>query len=221
MLLAPLVSEDLLEAPRGEYRNASDLAEAAQVSVMSAFRFVRQLERDGFLDKESDFLRLVQREELMRRWQAAYLRPIPEMPLVWNDPASNKNQVLAALRAFKGESSSGSAPFACLCISAAAECLGFEPAQRVPPSFYLESPDREVLSRMGFSPDGAEFRPDLFVRAPVFRKSVFRAAVTRDGILVSDIIQIWLDITSPPARDRELADEIRQRALAQIFAEQT
>jgi hypothetical protein len=74
---------------------------------------------------------------------------------------------------------------------------------------------------MGFSPEGAEFRPDLFVRAPVFRKSLFNAAVTRDGILVSDIIQIWLDITSPPARDRVLADEIRQRALAQIFAEQT
>jgi hypothetical protein len=73
---------------------------------------------------------------------------------------------------------------------------------------------------MGFSPDGAEFRPDLFVRQPVFRKSVFYAAVTRDGVLVSDIIQIWLDITSPPALDRILADEIRQRALAQIFTEQ-
>jgi hypothetical protein len=219
VLLAPLVSEDLLEAPRGEYRNASDLAEAAQVSVMSAFRFVRQLEQDSFLDDECEILRLVHREELMRRWQAAYLRPIPEMPLVWNDPASNEHLVPAALRALNG--GSGSAPLACLGLSAAAKCLGFEPAQRVPPSFYLESLDREVLSRMGFSPDGAEFRPDLFVRQPVFRKSIFRAAVTRDGILVSDIIQVWLDITSPPARDRELADEIRQRALAQIFAEQT
>jgi hypothetical protein len=70
---------------------------------------------------------------------------------------------------------------------------------------------------MGFSPDDAESRPDLFVRQPVFRKSVFKAAVIRDGILVSDIIQIWLDITSPLGRDQELADEIRQQALAQIF----
>jgi hypothetical protein len=91
--------------------------------------------------------------------------------------------------------------------------------QQVPPSFYLESLDRDVLARMGFSPDGAEFRPDLFVRQPVFRKSVFKAAVTRDGILVSDIIQIWLDITSPPGRDKVLADEIRKWALAQIFTE--
>jgi hypothetical protein len=221
VLLAPLVSENLLEAPRGEYRNASDLAEAAQVSVMSAFRFVRQLEQDSFLDDESEILRLVRRAELMRRWQAAYLRPIPEMPLVWNDSASNERQVPDALRALNGESSSRSAPLACLGLSAAAKWLGFEPAQRVLPSFYLESLDREVLSRMGFSPDGAEFRPNLFVRQPLFRKSVFRAAVARDGILVSDIIQVWLDLTSPRARDRELAEEIRQCALAQIFAEQT
>ena len=221
VLLAPLISEDLLAAPRGEFRNASELAEAAEVSVMSAFRIVRQLERDGFLDKESDYLRLVHREELMRRWQAAYLRQMPEMPLVWINPGNNEHQVPAALRAFNGESSSELAPLACLGLFAAAECLGFGTAQRVPPSFYLESLDREVLARMGFSPEGAEFRPDLFVRQPVFRKSVFKAAVTRDGILVSDIIQIWLDITSPPARDRVVADEIRQRALAQIFAEQT
>jgi hypothetical protein len=219
VLLAPLVSEDLLEAPRGEYRNASELAEAAEVSVMSAFRFVRQLERDGFLDKESDFLRLVHREELMRRWQAAYLRQMPEMPLRWINPANNEHQVPAALRAFNGGSSSGSAPLACLGLSAAAQCLGLGPTQQVPPSFYLESLDRDVLARMGFSPDGAEFRPDLFVRQPVFRKSVFKAAVTRDGILVSDIIQIWLDITSPPGRDKVLADEIRKWALAQIFTE--
>jgi hypothetical protein len=218
VLLAPLVSEALLKAPRGEYRSASELAEAAEVSVMSAFRFIRQLDRDGFLDKESDSLRLVHREELMRRWQAAYLRAVLEMPLIW-DPANYERQVPAALRAFNGESSPGPAPLACLGLSAAAKCLEFEPAQRFQPSFYLESLDREVLTRMGFSPDGAEYRPDLFVRQPVFRKSVFNAAVTRDGILVSDIIQIWLDITSPPARDRILADEIRHKALTQIFQE--
>ena len=69
------------------------------------------------------------------------------------------------------------------------------------------------------SPDDAEFRPDLFLRQPVFEKSIFKAAVTRDGLLVSDIIQVWLDITSPLAPDIELADKIRHRALARIFEE--
>lgn len=218
VLLAPLISEDLLAAPRGEYRNASELAEAAEVSVMSAFRFVRQLDRDEFLDKESDHLHLVQREELMRRWQAAYLRPMPERPLRI-DSANHEQQFPAVLRHFNDKSPSRSAPIACLAVSAAAECLRFEPTQRFTPRFYLENIDSEVLARMGFSPDDAEFRPDLFVRTPVFLKSVFKAAVTRDGILVSDIIQIWLDITSPPGRDKVMADEIRQRALAQVFSE--
>ena len=41
VLLAPELPDTLLSAPRGRYRNASQLAAAANVSVMSAFRFVR------------------------------------------------------------------------------------------------------------------------------------------------------------------------------------
>ena len=74
LLLAPLLPEDLLHAPRREYRNASELAVAAKVSVMSAFRFVRQLRQEGFLDRNDEPLRLVRRKELLRRWQAAHLR---------------------------------------------------------------------------------------------------------------------------------------------------
>ena len=47
VLLAPELPEELLSAPRGQYRNASQLARAAQVSVMSAFRFVQQLQEAG------------------------------------------------------------------------------------------------------------------------------------------------------------------------------
>lgn len=216
VLLAPLISEDLLAAPRGEYRTASDLAEAAEVSVMSASRFVRQLGQDGFLDDETRILRLVHRQDLMRRWQAAYLRPAPEIPLRI-DPARPAHEFPAALREFNDKSPSRSAPIACLGAFVAADWLGFGSSQAIPPRFYLETVDREVLSRMGFSPDGAEFSPGFFVRAPIFRESVFRGSVTRDGILVADIIQVWLDITSPPAPDIELADEIRHGVLPQIF----
>jgi hypothetical protein len=43
VLLAPLLPVDLLRAPRREYRNASEFAATAEVTVMSTFRFVRQL----------------------------------------------------------------------------------------------------------------------------------------------------------------------------------
>jgi hypothetical protein len=87
-LLAPFIPEDLLRAPRGEYRNASELAAAADVSVMSAFRFVRQLRQDGFLDES---------QEQLRRWQAAHLRGAPELPRRWIIPAKSGRQLPAAL----------------------------------------------------------------------------------------------------------------------------
>src|SRR3972149_707554 len=80
VLLAQGIPSDLLNAPRGEYRNASQLAAASNVSVMSAFRFVRQLRREGFLAESSSILGLVRLEELFRRWQAGRLRPAAPRP---------------------------------------------------------------------------------------------------------------------------------------------
>jgi len=221
VLLAPLLSEDLLRAPRREYRNASELAAAAEVSVMSAFRFVRQLRQEGFLDERDGPLRLVRRKELLHRWQAAHLRGSPELPLRWIIPVKSQRQLPAALHSYRVQPNvkNEPAPRACLGLSAAAESLGFGFVHGVPPYFYLESLDREVLSRMGLSPEGAEQRPDVYVRIPAFRESVFRAAVVRDGVPVADILQVWLDVSSHPARGEAQAEDIRHRALAPIFEE--
>ena len=97
--------------------------------------------------------------------------------------------------------------------------LLFALEESAPPYFYLEILDREVLSRMGLSPEGAEQRPDVYVRIPAFRESVFRAAVVRDGVPVADILQVWLDVSSHPARGEAQAEEIRHRVLAPIFEE--
>jgi Restriction endonuclease len=221
VLLAPLVPEDLLRAPRREYRNASELAAAAEVSVMSAFRFVRQLRQEGFLDQNCEPLRLVRRKELLRRWQAAHLRGAPELPLRWIIPAKSGRRLPAALHSYRVQPNvkNEQAPRACLGLFAAAESLGFGCVHGVPPYLYLESLDRDVLSRMGLSPEGAEQRPDVYVRIPAFRESVFRAAVVRDGAPVADILQVWLDVSSHPARGEAQAAEIRHRVLAPILEE--
>jgi len=221
VLLAPLLPEDLLRAPRREYRNASELAAASEVSVMSAFRFVRQLRQEGFLDRNDEPLRLVRREELLRRWQAAHLRGVPELPLRWIIPRKSERPLLAALYAYNAEPNvkREPAPRACIGLFAAAESLGFGFVHGVPPYFYLESLDRDVLSRLGLSPEDAEQRPDVYVRIPAFRESVFRAAVVRNGVPVADILQVWLDVSSHPARGEAQADEIRHRVLAPIFEE--
>jgi hypothetical protein len=221
VLLAPLLPEDLLRAPRREYRNASELAAAAEVSVMSAFRFVRQLRQEGFLDERDGPLRLVRRKELLHRWQAAHLRGSPELPLCWIISVKSQRQLPAALHSYRVQPNvkNESTPRACLGLFAAAESLGFGFVHGVPPYFYLESLDREVLRRMGLSPEGAEQKPDVYVRVPAFRESVFRAAVVRDGVPVADILQVWLDVGSHPARGEEQAEEIRHRVLAPIFGE--
>jgi hypothetical protein len=59
----------------------------------------------------------------------------------------------------------------------------------------------------------------LLRRVPAFRESVFRAAVVRDGVPVADILQVWLDVSSHPARVDAQAEEIRRRVLAPIFEE--
>jgi hypothetical protein len=50
ILLAPRIPGMYLSAPRGQYQGASQLAEAAGVSVMSAFRFVEEFSTEGFLE---------------------------------------------------------------------------------------------------------------------------------------------------------------------------
>jgi len=70
ILLSRSVPDSQLSAPRGHYENASQLAEAAGVSVMSAFRLVRQLSEEGFLEERGG-LRLVRPEELLERWLSA------------------------------------------------------------------------------------------------------------------------------------------------------
>ena len=50
VLLAPRIPELNLSAPRGRYHGPSQLSEAAGVSVMSAFRFVEEFSKAGFLE---------------------------------------------------------------------------------------------------------------------------------------------------------------------------
>ena len=51
VLLAPSIPERYLAAPRGRYQGASQLAKAAAVSEMTAFRFIQQFSKAGFLEE--------------------------------------------------------------------------------------------------------------------------------------------------------------------------
>jgi hypothetical protein len=48
---------------------------------MSAFRFVRQLQHEGYLDESAEHLSLVRREDLFSRWQGMSARLASEVPM--------------------------------------------------------------------------------------------------------------------------------------------
>ena len=226
VLLARWISSDVLDAPRGEYRNASQLAAASNVSVMSAFRFVRQLRREGFLAESSSILGFVRLEELFRRWQAESLRPARDVPMRWilrGDPA---RQLQDALRAEAPQSADppprsrravAPPPRLCLGLFAAAEALGLGFVHGVAPLVYLERFQPAVLERLGLSLEAPGVSPDIYIRVPAARESVFRGAVLRDGVPVSDVVQVWLDAGAFPARGPEQADMIYRKVLKPLL----
>jgi hypothetical protein len=90
VLLANELPDHLLSAPRGHYRNASQLAQAARVSVMSAFRFVEELRENGYLHESASSLQLVRRESLFGRWQGANDRVPREISMRFRLPGNRR-----------------------------------------------------------------------------------------------------------------------------------
>ena len=224
ILLSRSLPDSLLSAPRGHYENASQLAEASGVSVMSAFRLVRQLSEEGFLEERSG-LRLVRTEELLERWLRANHYRVQETPARWI-LSVEKNRFHAALRSYASRTSPGHSgrklvgrvpPRFCLGLFAAAEVLGFKFVHGVQSHLYIEQIDREALRELGLSLEPAGREADVFVRVPKYPEAVFRAAVERDGVPTSDILQVWLDVSNHPARGKDQADLLRKRVFSQIL----
>jgi Holliday junction resolvase len=229
VLLAPGISEDHLSAPRGHYQGASQLAEAASVSVMSAFRFVEQFSKEGFLEQRSRRLRIVRSNELMKRWQAASQQRVLEIPMRWI-LNKGKKALPNALRSFTsaevipldGKRKQNRVllsprPRACLGLFAAAEALGLGFVHGVQPYLYLERMSQDIVESLGLSAKGADQQADIYVRIPGNRESVFRGAVVKGGVPSSDILQVWLDVSQHPSRGKEQADLIWRRVLAPAF----
>jgi len=77
---------------------------------------------------------------------------------------------------------------------------------------------RKILARLSID-FLAIFGPAPVNRFPIFlgRRRVFRAAVERDGVPVSDILQVWLDVSNHPGRVKDQANLLRRRVLSQIL----
>lgn len=210
VLLAPEIPDHLLHAPRQKYRGGSELANAAEVSLMSASRFLQQLRNEGFLDNASRYLALVRRQELFRRWRSAVMRHSPELPMKFLIRSPVEQQIKDLLAKHEGET--------CLGLFAAADALGLGHVSGVPPYIHVPKlPRPDDKKWRGLVAASPSEMPDLIVRQTLSPKSAFRGAVHHDGLIVSDVIQVWLDIANHPSRGEEQADLIYQNALRPIF----
>lgn len=208
VLLAPEIPEHLLSAPREHYRDASHLARSADVSAMSASRLVRQLDHEGYLDASHPYLRLVRRRELFSRWQASSHRRVKEVPmrfLLRGEPRAELQKIMK-----RGPAALG--------LFAAAKELRLGFVHGVPPYVYVPRLTADSLAVLkGLVPTQPGEEPDVMVRQAPAPQSVFRGLVRPDGLPVTDILQVWLDVASHPSRGEEQADFIRRRALAKMI----
>jgi hypothetical protein len=222
VLLAPRIPESYLSAPRGIYEGASQLAEAADVSVMSAFRFVEEFSKEGFLES-GGVLRLVRLRELLNRWMAASQRRVLEIPMrwilhrgkkaLWNAVRSYRSDEAMAFANFADQLSSPR-PRVCLGLFEAAEALGIGFVHGVKPHLNLERLNGDVQEELGLSGNAEEADADLYVRIPGNRESAFRGVVRNDDVPVSDILQVWLDVSQHPSRGKVQADLIWRKILS-------
>jgi Holliday junction resolvase len=164
ILLGQELPETLISIPREPIRNASHLAAAARVSVMSASRLVNHLKSEGFIDENYEDFQIVRAEELLQRWISANREISREIPARWiirkdvsqflDGVASYAN--LSGKADYSGARSRNSRivkepPRLCIGVFAAADALGVGFVRGVPPHLYLERLDMDILQKLGLS----------------------------------------------------------------------
>jgi hypothetical protein len=151
IFLGQRLPEPLISVPREPLRNATQLAIAANVSVMSASRLLNQLAERNFLDANRERLQIIRVEELLELWVSANRQAGDEIPARWI-LKRGPHQLQSSLREYTSHHDSGSTvsqrlpsrhaikvlPRCCLGLFSAAATLGFGFVQGVPPHIYLE-----------------------------------------------------------------------------------
>ena len=83
VLVGRHLPETLISVPKNPIRNASQLAVVANVSVMSASRFVNQLANEGFFNERGEHLQIVRADELFKRWLSASRKMSRDVSARW------------------------------------------------------------------------------------------------------------------------------------------
>ena len=232
VMMAQQLSPDLLSAPRSSFMTAGQLGRVAGISVPSAYRIINALVSEGYVRQWEGKLEIARFERLLQRWRAAVSMNDVELPAKWTLPRNDKrSQLLEVIRDYHirdhpvssfDPTASFSAndshhlvdrPRVCLALFEACNLLGYGHVHGAPSHVYVEDLSEEVLSELGLLRAGPGDPVDVFLRRPRFTESVFRGAVTREGVPSCDVIQCWLDVMNHPGRGSEQGEVLYSLAI--------
>ena len=109
---------------------------------------------------------------------------------------------------------------ACVGLFAAADLLKLGHVSGVAPLAYVRRLSPPSASGWpGLVPVKPGEQPQLVLKQANAPESLFRGAVKMDDLLVSDVLQIWLDASAHPARGAEQAELLRQKVLSNVIGE--
>lgn len=183
--------------PRGTVQNALELGRLAGVSSEAAYRLVRTLETESFLEAGARQLSIVRRDALIARWLD---REKLTRPVIWH-ARWMYGKPKSAGEVFGNTAKSGYA----VAGFNACELLGVLHA--TPPGLL------EVHIAMSLNDALLSWRLEqvepadahIALRPARYRRSILGGRVQRNGVFVVDVLQAALDVAASPARGTEQA----------------
>jgi hypothetical protein len=216
VLLAPQLPEKLLAAPRRSIRNASNLADVADVSTAVASRFVQALDAENQLDTRFGDLRIARPLELLTQWRDRMSHPARvEVAALFARGPTNV-PALADASALSARNGRERPPLV-LRLHTACELLGLGHVTGAHPMAWTPSLDAQLLESLGLVVDSTSSRVDVGLAVPRFPESIYRARPT-SGAPATDVIQCWLETSHYRLRGQEQADFLWRRVLQPAFS---
>lgn len=220
LLLLPGLDRKYWSGPDRQPESVSALAAEARVAKSHAWNLVSLLEQRGYLRRDDRRFQFPGLRRLLEDWCALVrLRPDRVIGAVPVHPERSAEKSLAGvLERLRAPSHAVAGPGQSAMVLGghrACHVLGLGRSNILAVRLYVEKA-ADALRRLELiAADGDASL--LEIVEPKARDSVFRAASRREGVVVADVLQLYLDLRSSPARGVEQSDFLFARVLEPHF----
>jgi len=220
LLLLPGLEEKYWGGPRSQPASISALAEAAHVAKSHAWNLVALLERSGNLRREDDRFQFPGLRRLLEDW-CAFVRLHPDRVIgakpVHPERTFDKAVAKLLVRLARRPSAVAEPGAAEIVVGGHRAChlLGLGRSNIESVRLYVDGA-AEALKRLDLV-EADEDSAILEIVEPKAKDSVFRGSARAEGLPVADVLQLYLDLRSSPARGVEQSDYLFERVLEPHF----